>query len=97
MPDLEDKRMYAMRLQGLDDKTPGDVMVDRKLQSWNLRFSFFPNRLVLTIGRASVSKSFSRSSRVLLISTFPPVPTTDTPPELENVSGNDSLASISLE
>ncbi len=55
------------------------VMID---QSWNFLFSFSPNSEARTTGKASVSQSFSRSSRVLL-SVILPVPLMiTTPPSL---------------
>lgn len=54
-------------------------------QSWNLRFWLSPNNVTLIEGKASVSSSRNLSSKVLLISILPPVPTMNTPPALWNI------------
>lgn len=57
------------------------------IQSWNLRFSFSPNRMTRMLGSASVSRSLSLSSKVLLMSIRPSVPEMERPPALFSVSG----------
>jgi hypothetical protein len=60
-------------------------------QSWNFLFSFSPNSVTLMDGRACDSRSLRRSSKVLLMSILPPVPTIMAPPALLFVSLGTSL------
>jgi hypothetical protein len=59
-------------------------------QSRNFLFSFSPNSVTRMDGRAWVSRSLRRSSKVLLMSIRPPVPTIMAPPALRYVSQNYS-------